>query len=99
MLAMRGLGCGQAGPNSVAFLTSVQRGSGLGGLQRAAPTGGDAYGMPLKTRTMPSVRPSTGPAGASTVGVLDGCDETGMADPCSVQETDDKARPTDAAAH
>src|SRR5580692_8280128 len=64
-----GLGCTHAGPNSAAFRTPFQPGMGLGGLHRAVPTGGSAYGMPLKTRSLPSIRPSTSPAAACTVGL------------------------------
>ena len=42
MLGTLLLGWKHSGPNSVAVLTSVHRGMGLGGLQRAEPTGGNA---------------------------------------------------------
>ena len=42
---MRDLGCGQEGPNSVAVLTSGQRGRALGGFQRAGPL--DVFGNPI----------------------------------------------------
>jgi len=64
-----GLGCKHAGPNSVAFSTLFQRGIGLGGLHRAGPTGGNTYGIPLKTCTLPSIRPSILPAGDFTIEV------------------------------
>jgi hypothetical protein len=42
MLDNVGLGCTQAGPNSVALRVPYQAAIGSGGFQRSAPTGGVA---------------------------------------------------------
>src|SRR5512141_2964194 len=63
-------GCMQALPKSVARLTPAQRGISAGAFQRKGPMGGKAYGIPLKTLTVPSPSPSSVPAGASTTGAL-----------------------------
>src|ERR1019366_8787597 len=48
---------------SVAFRTPVQAAASCGSFQRNPPTGGAAYGMPLKVRTFPSalITPSKTP--------------------------------------
>src|SRR5947207_3121712 len=40
--------CAQSAPNLVALRTPFQVGKGCGGRQRYSPTGGAAYGIPLK---------------------------------------------------
>src|SRR5690242_6367624 len=75
----------QAGPKSVKARTPDHAGAGSGGRQRSGPTGGTAYGMPLNTRTAPSMRPSSTPAGACTIGA--GVEED-MGGPCSAHEED-----------
>src|SRR5687768_3021924 len=68
MLPERALGCRHAAPNFVASRTPFHGGISTGGVQRAAATGGCAYGTPLKTFTVPSAIPFTVPAGARTTG-------------------------------
>src|SRR5438270_4894885 len=68
MFASLAGGWKQPGPKSVASRTPFQRARGTGGFQRSGPTGGCANGMPLNTRTLPSVVPRTAPAGAFTCG-------------------------------
>src|ERR1035438_8238442 len=46
--------CMQRAPYPVAWRTPVQAAAGCGAFQRNGPTGGAAYGMPLKVRTLPS---------------------------------------------
>src|ERR1035441_9612169 len=46
--------CMQRAPYPVAWRTPVQPAAGCGAFQRNGPTGGAAYGMPLKVRTLPS---------------------------------------------
>src|ERR1017187_9121885 len=46
--------CMQRAPYSVAWRTPVHAAAGCGAFQRSGPTGGAAYGMPLKVRTLPS---------------------------------------------
>src|ERR1700689_4567758 len=87
MVESVGFGCQQAGPYSVTFLTPVHRGIGLGGFQRSCPTGGNANGMPLKTRRSPSVFPSTVPAGAFTIGPLFSSDAGMEAEPSALHKS------------
>src|SRR5262245_33539386 len=51
-------GCMHAGANRSAARTPVHGGADSGAFQRSGPTGGAAYGIPLKTRTAAS-RPAT----------------------------------------
>src|SRR5438046_949396 len=60
--------CAQSAPNLVASRTPFQVGKGCGGRQRYSPTGGAAYGIPLKMETSPSVTPRKIPEAALTVG-------------------------------
>lgn len=53
--------CGAVGPNEVAGRTPSQGAAGAGGANRRSPTGGAAYGMPLKTSTPSRSVPSTAP--------------------------------------
>src|ERR1035438_8616812 len=56
------VGCGHAGPNSLASRMPSQRGGACGGLQRRSPAGAAAYGIPLNTRTSvpaPETRPDS----------------------------------------
>src|ERR1700722_3014803 len=87
-----GVGGVQAGPNSIAALTPDQRGRVAGGLQRAAPTGGEAYGMPLKMRIAPSRRPSSAPAVVVTVGRPTAGELDGIAPPNLAQDKDSIAK-------
>src|SRR4026207_1818793 len=45
--------CGQSAQSLVASRTSFHGVTGCGGRQRLAPTGGAAYGIPLKAATSP----------------------------------------------
>src|SRR6185436_17289037 len=58
-----------AAPNAFASFTSFQAGIATGGFHRAAPTGGSAYGIPLKIFIFPCASPETAPVGARTTGV------------------------------
>src|SRR5262249_3888286 len=61
-----GSACGHDAPNVVAARSAVHLSTGWGARQRRSPTGGLAYGMPLKV-TMPlSATPTTGPASVTT---------------------------------
>ena len=64
MLSGLPFGWMQAAPNSVAARTPFHFCAGNGGFQRSAPTGGVAYGIPLKTCTLPEATPCSLPAGA-----------------------------------
>src|SRR6266567_4075047 len=59
-----GKSCEHASPNWSVRRTPSQRRAGRGGVQRSFPTGGSAYGIPLKTVIAGSlpVVPSTKPA-------------------------------------
>ena len=57
----RGAGCRQAGPNALAARSVRHGATGCGARQRSAPTGGAAYGMPLKATTLAARSPRTGP--------------------------------------
>src|SRR5690606_37903294 len=57
----------QVGPNSLPSRTPSQAATGCGGRHRNAPTGGAAYGLPLKLETSPPVVPPTIPEAVRTV--------------------------------
>src|SRR5437660_9833495 len=61
----------QSSPKRVASRTPCHETGGCGGRQRSGPTGGAAYGIPLKVRISPFV-PATAPAVVATIGVVAG---------------------------
>ena len=48
-----GIACGQTAVNLSALLIPFHGEADTGGMKRRLPTGGDANGIPLKTRTFP----------------------------------------------
>src|SRR6185295_2629919 len=63
--------CGHCAPKLLASRSPCHAGKGWGGRQRWSPTGGAAYGIPLKLETSPSVTPRTIPDVVRTVGVAE----------------------------
>ena len=53
--------CGQSAQNLFASRTPCHAFAGCGGRQRYSPTGGAAYGIPLKLETFPTVTPRNDP--------------------------------------
>src|SRR5678815_1798106 len=60
--------CGHCAPKLLASRSPCHAGKGWGGRQRLSPTGGAAYGIPLKIEMSPSVTPRTIPEAVRTVG-------------------------------
>src|ERR1700726_1283939 len=60
--------CAQVFANLVASSGWCQGVTGCGGIQRSAPTGGAAYGMPKNSYTPSCTNPRTGPSAVRTTG-------------------------------
>src|SRR4029079_10983472 len=63
--------CGHCAPKLLASRSPCHAGTGWSGRQRLSPTGGAAYGIPLKLEISLSVTPRTIPEAIRTVGVDD----------------------------
>jgi len=63
-----GCPCGQLRPSRSALSTPLQGAAGCGGFQRSAPTGGAAYGTPVKSSTPAVSTPSSAPVSIVTRG-------------------------------
>src|ERR1700737_2664292 len=68
MVVAAGLGRTHAGPNAIAVRTPSQRGIAAGAFQRASPTGGGGYGIPLNISSPSSATPCSLPAGGFATG-------------------------------
>ena len=64
--------CMHRAPNCSAFRTPSQCAAGCGGFQRSSPTGGAAYGIPLKTRTSAVVAPAAPETKPASVRMVSG---------------------------